>query len=125
VVFVALALLAGTLAAQRPFALPTLAVAALRAAAARRVPFIKRASALVALCVGILDAFRQIPATRALAIAGSDAPVFRETPETAAVLTRVAPTHMRFGTFEYFHSTQDHDAVSTLATYAIDRWNLA
>jgi uncharacterized protein YdiU (UPF0061 family) len=63
-----------------------------------------------------------IPTTRALAIAGSDAPVFRETPETAAVLTRVAPTHMRFGTFEYFHHTQDFDAVRTLANYAIDRF---
>jgi uncharacterized protein YdiU (UPF0061 family) len=63
-----------------------------------------------------------IPTTRALSIAGSDAPVFRETPETAAVLTRVAPTHMRFGTFEYFHHTQDYDAVRTLANYAIDRF---
>jgi uncharacterized protein YdiU (UPF0061 family) len=62
-----------------------------------------------------------IPTTRALAIAGSDAPVFRESPETAAVLTRVAPSHLRFGSFEYFHYTQQPDAVRILAGYAIER----
>ncbi|MBD5635123.1 MAG: YdiU family protein, partial [Candidatus Eremiobacteraeota bacterium] len=63
-----------------------------------------------------------IPTTRALAIAGSEAPVYRETPETAAVLTRVAPTHLRFGTFEYFHHTQQTDAVRALADYTIERF---
>jgi uncharacterized protein YdiU (UPF0061 family) len=62
-----------------------------------------------------------IPTTRALAIAGSDEPVFRETPETAAVLTRIAPTMLRFGTFEFFHYRGEFDAVKTLADYAIDR----
>ncbi len=42
-----------------------------------------------------------IPTTRALAIVGSDLPVYRETTETAAVLTRTAPSLCRFGTFEY------------------------
>ena len=60
-----------------------------------------------------------IPTTRALAIAASDDAVFRETPETAAVLTRVAPSHLRFGTFEYFHARGDADAVRALADYAI------
>jgi uncharacterized protein YdiU (UPF0061 family) len=63
-----------------------------------------------------------IPTTRALAIAGSDANVYRETPETAAVLTRLAPTHMRFGTFEFFHYQQQDDAVRELADYAIERF---
>jgi uncharacterized protein YdiU (UPF0061 family) len=63
-----------------------------------------------------------IPTTRALAIAGSDAPVFREKPETAAVLTRIAPTHMRFGTFEFFHYQQKYDEVRILADYAIRRF---
>jgi hypothetical protein len=63
-----------------------------------------------------------IPTTRALAIAGSDAPVYRETPETAAVLTRVAPSHLRFGTFEYFHHIGEPDAVRMLADYAIRRF---
>jgi len=63
-----------------------------------------------------------IPTTRALAIAGSNEPVYRETPETAAVLTRIAPSHLRFGTFEFFHYRGDHDAVRTLADYAIARF---
>jgi uncharacterized protein YdiU (UPF0061 family) len=62
-----------------------------------------------------------IPTTRALAIAGSDEPVYRESPETAAVLTRIAPSHMRFGSFEYFHYTAQPDAVKMLADYAIER----
>jgi len=60
-----------------------------------------------------------IPTTRALAIAGSDEPVYRETPETAAVLTRIAPTHLRFGTFEFFHHRSRFDAVRTIADYAL------
>jgi uncharacterized protein YdiU (UPF0061 family) len=61
-----------------------------------------------------------IPTTRALAIAGSDAPVFREVPETSAVLTRIAPSHLRFGTFELFHYRGEFDAVKILADYAIE-----
>lgn len=63
-----------------------------------------------------------VPTTRALAIAGSDEPVLRETQETAAVLTRIAPTHLRFGTFEYFHYRSRFDAVRTVADYAIERF---
>jgi uncharacterized protein YdiU (UPF0061 family) len=43
-----------------------------------------------------------IPTTRALAVTGSDQPVRRETLETAAVVTRVAPSFIRFGHFEHF-----------------------
>ncbi len=60
-----------------------------------------------------------IPTTRALAIAGSDVTVYRETPETAAVLTRLAPSMLRFGTFEFFHHRGEAGAVRTLADYAI------
>jgi len=63
-----------------------------------------------------------IPTTRALAIAGSDDRVFREMPESAAVLTRVAPSHLRFGTFEFFHYRGQTDAVRILADYAIERF---
>lgn len=63
-----------------------------------------------------------IPTTRALAIAGSDEPVYRETVETAAVLTRLAPTHIRFGNFELFHYGGDFAAVKTLADYTIRRF---
>ncbi|MGH7593030.1 MAG: protein adenylyltransferase SelO, partial [Gemmatimonadales bacterium] len=60
-----------------------------------------------------------IPSTRALAIIGSDSPVYREQAETAAVLVRVAPTHVRFGSFEVFASRGQHTAVRQLADYVI------
>ncbi|MBC5810526.1 MAG: YdiU family protein [Candidatus Eremiobacteraeota bacterium] len=63
-----------------------------------------------------------IPTTRALAIAGSDAPVYRESAETAAVLSRIAPSHVRFGTFEFFHYRRKHDDLRTLADYTIRRF---
>lgn len=61
-----------------------------------------------------------IPTTRALAITGSKAPVYRETIETAAVLTRVAESHVRFGTFELFASRNQIEEVRILADYVID-----
>lgn len=61
-----------------------------------------------------------IPTTRALCITGSKAPVYRETVETAAVLTRVASSHVRFGTFELFASRGMTEEVKTLAEYVID-----
>ena len=63
-----------------------------------------------------------IPTTRSLCITGSDAPVYRETVETAAVLTRLAPTHIRFGSFELFYYRQEHDAVKQLADYVIEEF---
>src|SRR5699024_10800820 len=43
-----------------------------------------------------------IPTTRALAMVTTGEPVFRERPEPGAILTRVASSHVRVGTFEYF-----------------------
>jgi len=63
-----------------------------------------------------------IPTTRALAIAGSDETVYRERAETAAVLTRLAPTHIRFGSFEVFHYRNRPDLVKALADYTIGRY---
>jgi len=60
-----------------------------------------------------------IPTTRALAIVGSDAEVYREQIETGAILARVAPSHVRFGTFEVFYYREQHDAVQQLADYVI------
>ncbi len=64
-----------------------------------------------------------IATTRALALAGSDEPIYRETVETAAVLTRVAPSHLRFGHFEYFHYRNAPEQVRALADYAIRRFS--
>jgi uncharacterized protein YdiU (UPF0061 family) len=56
-----------------------------------------------------------IPTTRALALVGSPLPVQRETLETAAVLTRVAPSFLRFGHFEHFtHTAPDAGALGRL-----------
>ncbi|MET0336087.1 MAG: protein adenylyltransferase SelO, partial [Rhizobacter sp.] len=61
-----------------------------------------------------------IPTTRALCITGSALPVRRETVETAAVVTRVAPSFIRFGHFEHFtHTAQDHGALRELADFVI------
>ena len=52
-----------------------------------------------------------IPTTRALAVIGSDLPVWRETQETAAITVRLAKSHIRFGHFEYFcHSERGASA---------------
>ena len=63
-----------------------------------------------------------IPTTRALNVTGSDEPVYREQVETAAVLTRLAPSHVRFGSFEVFHYRERGDLVTALTDYVIDRF---
>jgi serine/tyrosine/threonine adenylyltransferase len=64
-----------------------------------------------------------IPTTRALAIVGSPQPVRRETMETAAVVTRVAPSFIRFGHFEHFaHTARDVDSLRLLTERVIERW---
>jgi len=62
-----------------------------------------------------------IPSTRALAVVGSDLPVRREIVETAATLLRLSPSHVRFGTFEYFAARGEVSRLRELADYAIGR----
>lgn len=62
-----------------------------------------------------------IPTTRALCVVGSDDEVYREQIETAAVVTRIAPSHVRFGSFEVFYHRGQHEHISTLADYVINR----
>ena len=62
-----------------------------------------------------------IPTTRALAAVTTGQAVYRETALPGAVLTRVAASHIRVGTFQYFASQGDTEAVRTLADYAIAR----
>jgi uncharacterized protein YdiU (UPF0061 family) len=64
-----------------------------------------------------------IPTTRALAVIGSPQPVRRETIETAAVVTRVAPSFLRFGHFEHFaHTAQDTAALRQLFDATLRRY---
>ena len=61
-----------------------------------------------------------IATTRALCIIGSDEKVERETTEMGAMMVRMAPTHIRFGSFEAFHYTDQPDYVKLLADYVIE-----
>src|SRR6202035_1138189 len=63
-----------------------------------------------------------IPTTRALCVIGSDQPVRRETMETAAVVTRVAPSFVRFGHFEHFYANDRVDELRKLADHVIGRF---
>jgi serine/tyrosine/threonine adenylyltransferase len=62
-----------------------------------------------------------IPTTRALAVAATGEPVFREQPLPGAVLTRVAASHIRVGTFEFFASRGDVESLRKLAVYTLAR----
>jgi len=63
-----------------------------------------------------------VPTTRALCVTGSDEEVWRESVETAAVVTRVAPSFIRFGHFEHFAARRQHTELKTLADYVIERY---
>ena len=60
-----------------------------------------------------------IPTTRALTITGSDQGVARETIETSAVATRMAPSFVRFGSFEHWYARQRPEELRVLADYVI------
>ncbi len=60
-----------------------------------------------------------IATTRALCLVASPEPVRRETLETAALVTRLAPSFLRFGHFEHFAAQGDVDSLRTLADHAI------
>jgi serine/tyrosine/threonine adenylyltransferase len=62
-----------------------------------------------------------IPTTRALAAVTTGEPVLRGAKLPGAIVTRVAASHVRVGTFEYFASRGDTEAVRRLADYVIDR----
>jgi uncharacterized protein YdiU (UPF0061 family) len=63
-----------------------------------------------------------IPTTRALCIVGSDHPVYREDEETAALVTRLAPSFVRFGSFEVFYYRNQIEPIKHLADYVIARY---
>ena len=62
-----------------------------------------------------------IPTTRALCLVASPEPIRRETLETAAVLTRTAPSFLRFGHLEHFAAIGDVDSLRQLADHVIDK----
>lgn len=62
-----------------------------------------------------------VPTTRSLCVVTTGEPVYRERVNPGAVVTRVASSHIRVGTFEYFASRGDVESLSTLLDYAIER----
>ncbi len=62
-----------------------------------------------------------IPTTRALAVVTTGESVMRESPLAGAVLTRIAASHLRVGTFQYFAARGDNAMVGRLVEYALAR----
>lgn len=62
-----------------------------------------------------------IPTTRALCVVGTDLEVYRESTEPGALVLRMAPSHVRFGSFEVFAYRGQGAEVKSLADYVIDR----
>ncbi|PLP91888.1 YdiU family protein [Pseudomonas sp. FFUP_PS_473] len=61
-----------------------------------------------------------IASNRALCVIGSNTPVWRETQEHAAMLLRLAPSHVRFGHFEYFYYTRQPEQQKILAEHVLN-----
>ncbi|MGA2047020.1 MAG: protein adenylyltransferase SelO [Terracidiphilus sp.] len=62
-----------------------------------------------------------VPTTRALAVVTTGERVLRETALPGAVFTRVATSHLRVGTFQYFAARRDTEGIRILADFAIAR----
>ncbi len=62
-----------------------------------------------------------VPTTRALAIVSSGEPVYRETKMPGAIITRIAKSHIRIGTFQWFSATSDTKNLQILLDYSIKR----
>lgn len=62
-----------------------------------------------------------IPSTRALSAVTTGEQIFRDGPQPGAVLARVAASHLRIGTFQFFAARGEHDKIRKLADYAIAR----
>lgn len=60
-----------------------------------------------------------IPTSRALCMIGSKEEVYREQIETAAILVRMAKSHIRFGSFEYYYYSNKHAELKILADYVL------
>ncbi len=60
-----------------------------------------------------------IPTSRALCVTGSSTPVWRERQESGAMLLRLAPSHVRFGHFEYFYYSNQHERLKELGKHVL------
>jgi len=62
-----------------------------------------------------------VPTTRCLAVVATGEAVYRERPYAGAVVTRVASSHIRVGTFQYFAARKDYKSLKTLVDFACQR----
>ena len=62
-----------------------------------------------------------VPTTRALAAVTTGEKVRRETPQDGGIFTRVASSHLRVGTFQFFAAREDKEALTILTDYALKR----
>jgi uncharacterized protein YdiU (UPF0061 family) len=62
-----------------------------------------------------------VPTTRALCVVGTDLEVYREGVETGALIVRMAPSHVRFGSFEVFAHRGQTNEVKLLSDYVIEQ----
>jgi uncharacterized protein YdiU (UPF0061 family) len=62
-----------------------------------------------------------VPTSRCLSVVITGEPVYREQAMPGAVVTRVASSHIRVGTFQYFAAKGDLESLSTLTDYTINR----
>ncbi len=64
-----------------------------------------------------------IPTTRSLAVIGIRELIYRQKPELAAILVRIADCHIRFGSFEFFHYKNQPKNIERLADFAIQNFH--
>jgi len=62
-----------------------------------------------------------VPTTRCLAVVTTGEPVFRDSSLPGAIVTRVASSHLRIGTFQLIANRENHQALKTLCDYTIER----
>jgi len=93
-----------------------------------QTPFSRRGDGLAALgpmlreyIISEAMAALRIPTTRSLAVVLTGEPVYRERVLRGAILTRVAASHVRVGTFEYLAAQRNVDGLRTLVAYTVDR----
>ena len=78
-------------------------------------------SAIRELIIGEALHYLEIPATRILTLCITNEPVYRQEINMGAVISRVAKSHIRVGTFEYFASKGNKIAIQQLCDYVINR----
>ena len=73
------------------------------------------------LCSAAMHGLK-VPTTHALFLSGSREEIYREQIEPGAMVLRVAPSHIRFGSFEYYFYSQRYDDLKRLGAYVLEHY---